>query len=109
MTAQGWHVRLTDAQYAMRTLGLCRCTVPTLFRKSGWKYRYCGAALTLDGEWHIEHALRRALGGMDEVGNFSPTACPAIFRNEIAWLWSLRQQLGQINQRIKRISSGFVI
>lgn len=48
-----------------------------VFTKSGGKCHYCGITLTLDGKWHVEHALPRALGGLDEIGNLfaSCVAC----------------------------------
>ena len=30
---------------------------------------YCRSALTLDGRWHVEHMVPRALGGEDTAGN----------------------------------------
>lgn len=47
-----------------------------VFAKSGGKCHYCGTALTLDGKWHIEHALPRALGGLDEIGNLFAACAP---------------------------------
>jgi hypothetical protein len=40
-----------------------------IFEASDGKCHYCGARLTLDGEWHIEHQLPRALGGGDDALN----------------------------------------
>lgn len=37
-----------------------------IFERSHGQCHYCGTALTLDGKWHIEHQLPRALGGGDE-------------------------------------------
>lgn len=40
-----------------------------VFVSSGGVCRYCGTPLRLDGEWHVEHQLPRALGGADEALN----------------------------------------
>jgi hypothetical protein len=37
-----------------------------VFERSQGRCHYCGAALTLDGGWHVEHQLPRALGGGDD-------------------------------------------
>jgi len=37
-----------------------------IFERSDGKCHYCGTALALDGKWHIEHQLPRALGGGDD-------------------------------------------
>jgi hypothetical protein len=37
-----------------------------IFDRSDGKCHYCGTVLTLDGKWHVEHQLPRALGGGDE-------------------------------------------
>ncbi len=47
-----------------------------VFAKSGGKCHYCGIALTLDGKWHVEHALPRALGGLDEIANLFAACVP---------------------------------
>lgn len=46
-----------------------------VFDKSDGKCFYCGKALTLDGRWHIEHQMPRALLGPDELPNLV-AACP---------------------------------
>ncbi|MBG6082719.1 HNH endonuclease [Rubrivivax gelatinosus] len=40
-----------------------------VFAKSEGRCHYCGEELTLDGRWHVEHMMPRALGGADELGN----------------------------------------
>lgn len=40
-----------------------------IFERSAGRCMYCRAVLALDGPWHIEHMLPRALGGNDGPGN----------------------------------------
>lgn len=40
-----------------------------VFDKSRGRCHYCGTALTLDGKWHVEHMMPRALGGNDQMVN----------------------------------------
>lgn len=40
-----------------------------VFMRSGGCCHYCGVPLRLDGAWHVEHQLPRALGGADEALN----------------------------------------
>lgn len=40
-----------------------------VFQRSGGCCHYCAAPLQLDGTWHVEHQLPRALGGADEALN----------------------------------------
>jgi hypothetical protein len=40
-----------------------------IFERSGGRCHYCPQVLTLDGKWHAEHQMPRALGGTDEPGN----------------------------------------
>jgi len=40
-----------------------------VYEKSEGRCHYCRTALTLDGKWHIEHMVPRALGGEDDSGN----------------------------------------
>lgn len=47
-----------------------------VFDKSGGKCFYCGASLTLDGKWHIEHQMPRALMGPDELLNLVAACVP---------------------------------
>jgi 5-methylcytosine-specific restriction endonuclease McrA len=46
-----------------------------VFEKCGGRCHYCARALTLTGPWHVEHALPRALGGLDEISNLF-ASCP---------------------------------
>ena len=47
-----------------------------VFEKSGGACFYCGKALTLDGKWHIEHQMPRALMGPDELPNLVAACVP---------------------------------
>jgi hypothetical protein len=40
-----------------------------IFERSEGRCHYCSAVLTLDGKWHVEHQLPRALGGGDDALN----------------------------------------
>lgn len=40
-----------------------------IFDASEGKCHYCGTVLTLDGKWHIEHKMPKALMGGNEPGN----------------------------------------
>ncbi|CAM3884849.1 HNH endonuclease signature motif containing protein [Roseateles saccharophilus] len=40
-----------------------------VFVRSGGCCAYCGTPLRIDGAWHVEHQLPRALGGTDEALN----------------------------------------
>jgi hypothetical protein len=40
-----------------------------IFEKSQGRCHYCGTALQVDGEWHVEHQMPRALGGTDAPMN----------------------------------------
>lgn len=40
-----------------------------VFEKSGGRCHYCDMSLTLDGRWHIEHKMPRALLGGSEMHN----------------------------------------
>jgi hypothetical protein len=40
-----------------------------IFDKSGGCCHYCRGPLQLDGKWHVEHMMPRALGGGDEAVN----------------------------------------
>jgi 5-methylcytosine-specific restriction endonuclease McrA len=42
-----------------------------VFDASNGKCHYCGIALTLDGKWHIEHKMPRALFGGSEQSNLA--------------------------------------
>jgi HNH endonuclease len=47
-----------------------------VFEKSGGRCFYCGTALTLDGKWHIEHQMPRALMGPDDLVNLVAACVP---------------------------------
>lgn len=47
-----------------------------VFEKSDGKCFYCGKVLTLDGRWHIEHQMPRALLGPDEMPNLVAACAP---------------------------------
>lgn len=47
-----------------------------VFSRCGGRCHYCSTPLTLDGSWHVEHALPRALGGLDEISNLF-ASCPS--------------------------------
>ncbi|CAH0354077.1 HNH endonuclease [Aquabacterium sp. CECT 9606] len=47
-----------------------------VFDKSEGKCFYCGKVLSLDGKWHIEHQMPRALMGPDELINLVAACVP---------------------------------
>lgn len=47
-----------------------------VFEKSDGRCFYCGKVLTLDGRWHIEHQMPRALLGPDELPNLVAACAP---------------------------------
>ena len=47
-----------------------------IFEKAGGACHYCKTVLTLDGKWHIEHKLPKALGGDNHPDNLT-AACPS--------------------------------
>jgi HNH endonuclease len=47
-----------------------------VFDKSDGKCFYCGKVLSLDGRWHIEHQMPRALLGPDELPNLVAACVP---------------------------------
>jgi hypothetical protein len=48
-----------------------------IFDEAEGKCHYCATTLTLDGKWHVEHKMPKALGGGNEPGNLvaSCVAC----------------------------------
>lgn len=48
----------------------------SIFEQSQGRCHYCGAALDLTGQWHIEHQLPRALGGTDAGLNLVAACVP---------------------------------
>lgn len=47
-----------------------------IFAKSCGRCHYCSGMLVLDGQWHVEHMLPRALGGADEITNLVAACAP---------------------------------
>lgn len=47
-----------------------------IFEESGGKCHYCSTALTLEGRWHIEHKMPKALGGDNAPGNLVASCAP---------------------------------
>lgn len=47
-----------------------------VFDRSQGRCHYCGSVLTLDGSWHVEHQLPRALGGGDDGLNLVAACVP---------------------------------
>lgn len=47
-----------------------------VFEQSQGRCHYCAAVLTLDGKWHVEHQLPRALGGGDGGLNLVAACVP---------------------------------
>ena len=47
-----------------------------VFTRSEGRCHYCRTALTLDGRWHVEHMVPRALGGEDGAGNLVAACAP---------------------------------
>ena len=47
-----------------------------IFDRSEGRCHYCRAALTLDGRWHVEHMVPRALGGEDGACNLVAACAP---------------------------------
>jgi hypothetical protein len=47
-----------------------------VFERSEGRCMYCRAALTLDGRWHVEHMVPKALGGEDVAGNLVASCAP---------------------------------
>ena len=65
---------------AIDTAGVPPRAVPRrrreVFAKSVGRCHYCSTALTLDGKWHVEHMLPRALDGSDELVNLVAACVP---------------------------------
>ena len=47
-----------------------------VFARSDGRCHYCAAVLRLDGKWHVEHQMPRALGGGDELPNLVAACAP---------------------------------
>lgn len=52
------------------------CARRQVFDASGGKCAYCDTALQLDGKWHIDHRMPRALMGSDEPTNLTAACVP---------------------------------
>lgn len=53
-----------------------------VFNKSSGKCHYCGTTLTIDGKWHIEHMMPRALKGGSEMHNLVAACVPCNMRKK---------------------------
>lgn len=51
-----------------------------IFLRSGGCCHYCGTPLKVDGEWHVEHQLPKALGGADDAINLVASCTPCNLR-----------------------------
>ena len=47
-----------------------------VFERSEGRCHYCRAGLTIDGPWHVEHMVPRALGGDDAAVNLVAACAP---------------------------------
>lgn len=47
-----------------------------IYAKCGGRCHYCDIPLQLDGIWHVEHMLPRALGGGDDAANLVAACAP---------------------------------
>ena len=47
-----------------------------VFARSDGRCHYCRGALVLDGRWHVEHMVPRALGGDDVASNLVAACAP---------------------------------
>jgi 5-methylcytosine-specific restriction endonuclease McrA len=47
-----------------------------IFDEAQGKCHYCQTVLTLDGKWHVEHKMPKALGGGNEPGNLVASCAP---------------------------------
>lgn len=67
--------------------------------KCDGRCHYCGKVLALEGSWHVEHALPRALGGLDEIGNLFASCAPCNLakrdRTALEFVVKESQQRGQ--------------
>jgi 5-methylcytosine-specific restriction endonuclease McrA len=51
-----------------------------IFDAAEGKCHYCSTALTLDGKWHIEHKMPKALLGSNEPSNLVASCAPCNFK-----------------------------
>lgn len=47
-----------------------------VFERSQGRCHYCSAVLSLDGKWHVEHQVPRALDGTDDPSNLVAACAP---------------------------------
>jgi 5-methylcytosine-specific restriction endonuclease McrA len=66
-----------------------------IFDASQGKCHYCGTALTLDGKWHIEHKMPKALMGTDEPTNLVASCVPCNTKKRDRTDIEFKQQIGQ--------------
>lgn len=81
-TTQGWE---QSALWRVDELPIATPSVVTprsvsrrrraIFEKSNGRCHYCHTVLTLDGKWHVEHMVPRALLGKDEPLNLVASCC----------------------------------
>lgn len=68
-----------------------------IFERTQGKCHYCGTTLQLDGKWHVEHMLPRALGGADDSLNLvaACVACNLEKRDRTALEFVTRDRQGR--------------
>jgi len=69
LAAQRRHEEWVAAQERVTPIKTVPKRRQKIFNASNGKCHYCGTALTLDGRWHIEHKMPRALLGGSEQHN----------------------------------------
>jgi hypothetical protein len=72
---QMWPDSDEPTMQAQRLKPVCRRR-REIFDKSQGKCHYCSTVLTLDGRWHVEHMMPRALGGGDDLVNLVAACVP---------------------------------
>lgn len=60
----------------IKTVGSLPKRRRAIFEKSGGKCHYCACELTLEGRWHVEHMIPRALGGQSVEDNLVAACAP---------------------------------
>lgn len=72
-----------------------------IFNKCGGTCHYCQEPLTLDGKWHVEHQMPRALGGKDDPQNLvaACVACNLTKGDRTAVEFVLGQGRGLVNKQ----------
>ncbi|HEX7687919.1 MAG TPA: HNH endonuclease [Burkholderiaceae bacterium] len=68
-----------------------------VFARSEGRCHYCGTALTLDGRWHVEHMVPRALDGEDSAPNLVAACVPCNLakRDRTALEWVVSRDEGK--------------